>query len=495
MSDGNRNITVIHPRTETAESPPKRRIAAYCRVSTQAEEQNHSLVAQISYYTKLIEEDSNAVLVDIYADRGTSGTRTRNRTNFLRLMDDCRAGKVDAIITKSVSRFGRNTVDTLVFTRELRNLGIDVYFEKENLHTCSAEGELLLTLMAAVAESESVSMSDNVKWGKRKRYEKGIIESLAVGTLLGYQQQDGEIFVVDEEAAIVRRIYDWFLAGRNYEYISERLREDGVPTKHPGATWANKTVSNILENEKYCGDCLFQKTFIESPLTHRATPNRGKLPQFLVEDVLPAIIPREEWLAVQELRKRHSGKGLKQSEEYPFTNMLVCPYCGKKYGSYTSATHNRELVFWYRCTSRHDHTAVDVPGMTYTPPSRLRVESPSPAMVAYREKYNHPVAARQMICSDIRIPFTYPQKVFVRAWNQLVSKKTRYLPILQRTIETTDNALTRFRAKEMVVSLESVGRLDGFDYALMLRTLDFIEVHSEEKMTVVFQSGIRISVK
>ena len=215
----------------------------------------------------------------------------------------------------------------------------------------------------------------------------------------------------------------------------------------------------------------------------------------MVEDVLPAIIPREEWLAVQELRKRHSGKGLRQSEEYPFTNMLVCPYCGKKYGSYTSFTHNRELVYWYRCSSRHNHTAVDVPGMMYTPPSRLRVENPSPAMVAYREKYNHPAAARQMICSDIRIPFNHPHKVFVRAWNQLVSKKTRYQPILQRTIETTDNALTRLRAKEMINLLDSVGRLDGFDYALMLRTLDFIEVHSEEKMTVVFQSGIRISVK
>ena len=182
-------------------------------MSTQAEEQSHSLTAQISYYTKLIEEDPNAVLVDIYADRGTSGTRTRNRINFLRLIEDCRAGKVDAIITKSVSRFGRNTVDTLVFTRELRSLGIDVYFEKENLHTCSAEGELLLTLMAAVAESESVSMSDNIKWGKRKKYEKGIIESLVVGTMLGFQQQDGEISIIEEEAAIVRMIYGWFLEG------------------------------------------------------------------------------------------------------------------------------------------------------------------------------------------------------------------------------------------------------------------------------------------
>lgn len=217
--------------------------------------------------------------------------------------------------------------------------------------------------------------------------------------------------------------------------------------------------------------------------------------QIQLNNVLPAIIPREEWLAVQELRKRHSEKGLRQSEEYPFTNMLVCPYCGKKYGSYTSATHNRELLYWYRCSSRYDHTAVEVLGMMYTPPSRLRVENPSAAMVAYREKYNHPAAARQMICSDIRIPFNHPHKVFVRAWNQLVSKKTRYQPILQRTIETTDNALTRLRAKEMIGLLDSVGRMDGFDYALMLRTLDFIEVHSEEKMTVVFQSGIRISVK
>lgn len=156
-------------------------------------------------------------------------------------------------------------------------------------------------------------------------------------------------------------------------------------------------------------------------------------------------------------------------------------------------TPNRELQNWYRCKSRRDHIAVEVPGMMYTPPSRKKVADPSPSMVAYREKYNHPTPPRQMICSDIRILFTYPQKVFVRAWNQLVSKKARYQPILQRTIEATDNVLTRYRAKEMIGLLDSVDRLDGFDYALMLRTLDFIEVYSDEKMTVVFQSGIRIT--
>lgn len=338
-------------------------------------------------------------------------------------------------------------------------------------------------------------MSGNIKWGKRKRYEKGILESLIVSNLLGFRQENGEVTIIEEEAAIVRQIYDYFLAGHNYEYITKRLRDEGVPTKRPGATWANKTVYNILENEKYCGDCLFQKTFIESPITHKSVPNRGELPQYLAENVLPAIIPKEEWLAVQELRNRHSGQGLKQSEEYPFTNMLVCPYCGNKYGYYITAGQNREVVNRYRCRSHHDHTSVDVPGMTFIPPSRLRVEKPSPALIAYREKYNCPAPARQMICSDIKIPVSYPKKVFIRAWNQMVSKKTRYQPILQRTIETTENALTRYRAKEMIGFLDSVGRLDDFDYSLMLRTLDFIEVHSEEKMTVVFQSGIRISVK
>ena len=492
------------------ESQPKRRIAAYCRVSTQAEEQHHSLVAQISYYTKLIGEDPDAVLVDIYSDKGTSGTRTRNRTNFLRLIDDCRAGKVDAIITKSVSRFGRNTVDTLVFTRELRSLGIDIYFEKENLHTCSAEGELLLTLMAAVAESEAVSMSDNIKWGKRKRYEKGIIESLAVGTMLGFQQKDGEISIVEEEVAIVRRIYDYFLAGHNYQYISERLRKDDVLTKHPGSTWANKTVSNILENEKYCGDCLFQKTFIESPLTHKPIPNQGELPQFLVEDVLPAIIPREEWLAVQELRKRHSEKGLRQSEEYPFTNMLVCPYCGKKYGSYTSATHNRELLYWYRCSSRYDHTAVEVPGMMYTPPSRLRVENPSAAMVAYCRLMQATLTDCTGIDTEIESLLeeidvvTELTKRCIAENSQMAQNQEEYAARYNGFVERYEKAKARLEqlrttkaAREaqaeaigaFMFEVQELDALTEFDEKLWLTIIDTITVHADGRMTFKFQGG------
>ena len=237
------------------QSPPekrrKERVAAYCRVSTQAEEQIHSLAAQREFYEKSLSGNSEVEFVGIYADEGISGTRTRNRTQFLALIQDCRDGKVDRILTKSVSRFGRNTVDTLIFTRELRSLGVDVYFEKENLHSISPEGELLLTLMAALAESESVSMSDNIKWGKRYRYKQGLVTALAISNIYGYCKKNGEIAVNKAEAVIVRRIYKEFLDGKNYDEIIAGLTADGVPTRK-NATWYSRTVIGILSNEKYC---------------------------------------------------------------------------------------------------------------------------------------------------------------------------------------------------------------------------------------------------
>ena len=493
MDEKRNKTTIVIPVQSPVESK-KIRIAAYCRVSTQAEEQNNSLMAQIDYYTKLYADDEKYELVGVYADRGTSGTRTRNREEFLKLIEDCRARKIDAVITKSVSRFGRNTVDTLMFTRELKELGIDVFFEKENLHTYTAEGELLLTLIAAVAESEAVSLSDNVKWGKRHRYKKGIVESLTLGIMLGFTQQDGSIGIVEEEANTVRMIYDLFMLGHGYQYISSFLKTNGIPTKYPGSTWENTTVFKILHNEKYCGDCLFQKTYISDPIKHKSSPNRGELPQYFVEDVLPAIIPKDMWLAAQELQKRHAGKGHQHKESLPFSHMLICPFCGNTYVNYVSATHNKELVSWFRCKSYKLHTAVLVPGVMYTPPSRERIADPTPELIAYREKYNRPTPPRPMICSDIRIPREQPKKAFVQAWNLIVGKKTRYQASLQRTVITTENPLTRYRAKEMISLLDTVGRIKEFDFQLMLRTLDFVEVSPPDKLSFVFQCGIRITV-
>ena len=288
------------------------RVAAYCRVSSGQGEQLHSLAAQISHYTQVLSGDASCQFVGIYADRGISGTQVKHRAEFLRLMEDCRAGLVDQVITKSVSRFGRNTVDTLLYTRELRNLGIDVYFEKEHLHSCSAEGELMLTLMAALAESEAENMSENIKWGKRRRYEKGRVESLALANLYGYRKDGGALAIVPEEAAVIRRIYFEFLDGLNYEQISQGLNTDGIPTRRGNDVWFNRTVMNVLTNEKYMGDCLFQKTFHIDPISHKKVPNKGQLPQYYLEDCVPVIVSKEVWtLARLEIQRRQTWKPIR----------------------------------------------------------------------------------------------------------------------------------------------------------------------------------------
>lgn len=489
-----RKITPIF-RSIVKPDDPKKRMAAYCRVSSQNDEQLHSLAAQMRFYEDLLSQDENCVFAGIYADEGISGTRTKNRTEFLRLIEDCRGGKVDGIITKSVSRFGRNTVDTLVFTRELRSLGVDVFFEKENLHSCSPEGELLLTLMAALAESEAVSMSDNIKWGKRRRFEKGLVGSLAIANIYGYCKLNGEVAINEQEAAVVRRIFKEFIDGFNYNEITDGLLSDGIPTRRAGATWANTTVKNILSNEKYCGDCRFQKTFIQDPISHKSVPNRGELPQFLVEDCLPDIIDKEIWNVAQEIRKRHTQETKPPCRESPFRGIMYCGICGKPFGSYYYHGVGRELIPGFRCVSRHDKSGVEISGMTYTPPHKATyTKNPTPELEEYRKRYCKGAQPRQMLCSDIRISIDRPEKAYVQAWNLIVSKKARYQATLRRTADTSDDVLMRYRAEEMISLLDEVGKIPAFSYTMMLKTLDRIEVTPSRKLTFLFQSGIRVTV-
>ena len=485
---------VILPKPEESK---KKRTAAYCRVSSSSEEQLHSLAAQTSYYENFFATAKDAEFAGIYADSGLSGTRTKNRAEFLRLIEDCRAGMVDAIITKSVSRFGRNTVDTLVFTRELRNLGIDVFFEKENLHSCSPEGELLLTLMAAMAESEAVSMSDNIKWGKRKRFEKGMIESLALNNIYGFRKTAEGIEIFETEACVVRHIYELFLSGLGYAEIAKRLNAENAPTRRDGSVWESTTVKNIITNEKNCGNCLFQKTFIRDPLSHKSRPNKGELPQFLVEDCLPSIIDKETWLIAQRMRERNHRNGSSvPSEEYPFAGMLFCGICGAPVGFYYSKGEGFVMKTVYRCSSRKTRTAKAVEGVTYTPPHKSNyTKNPSPGLIEYREKYGGQyLQPRPMICTDIRIPLDRPQKAFVQAWNYIVGQRGRYQATLIRTVENNDDVLIRYRAREMLELIDSIGRLNAFDFPLMLRTLDRVETTADEKLTFTFQSGIRITI-
>jgi len=455
---GRKVIPYFPPKLE---SKGKKRIAAYCRVSTDMEEQLHSLEAQTAFYTKSLTEDEGSEFAGIYADEGISGTMAKNRPQFQKLIEDCRSGLINGIVTKSVSRFGRNTVDTLVYTRELRALGIDVYFEKENIHSCNSEGELLLTLMAAFAESESVSMSDNIKWGKRRRYEQGLVESLALPNIYGYCKKDGELATNEQEAIVVRRIFREYLDGSGYERIASGLNADNIPTRRGNDIWYNKTVQNIVLNEKYVGDVIFQKTFNLDGISKKHIQNRGELPQYIVEDCIPVIVDRTTWQLVQlEVKRRQERQLIVPKPEYPFKGRIVCGTCGRSVVQQSiRGTGGIYNIIW-RCSSRI---------------TRLKTET------------DH--------CDiDSRVRYGRPEQVFTQAWNLMVSKKQMYHASLKRTAALNEDALIQYRAKELSRLLDEVGRIPEFDFVFSLKVLARMELQPNGKLTAVFLAGVRITL-
>ena len=267
-----RRYAAARPLTE------RLRVAAYARVSTDDEEQQTSYEAQVDYYTKKIRENPEWIFVEVYADEGITGTSTKRRKNFNRMIDDAMAGMIDRIITKSVSRFARNTVDTLTTVRKLKEKGVGVTFEKENIDTLDSKGELFITIMSSLAQEESRSISENVTWGWRKRIADGKV-SVAYAHFLGYEKgPDGKMQIVEEEAKVVREIYAMFLDGKTPSGIAAALTKRSVPTPAGKATWQASTVKSILSNEKYRGDALLQKTFTVDFLTKKAKVNEAKRP-------------------------------------------------------------------------------------------------------------------------------------------------------------------------------------------------------------------------
>ena len=482
---------IIEPHSA---EPGKKRIAAYCRVSSLSEEQVHSYHAQVDYYRNLFGNDDSVIFVGVYGDAGISGTRAANREGFMRMMEDCRRGEIDCIWTKSVSRFGRNTVDTLIYTRELRSLGIDVYFEKENTHTLEPTGEMLLTLMAAFAESESAAMSDNIKWGKRRRFEGGHVETITIHNLTGYKQANGVVTIVESEAAVVRRIYQEYLDGYNMNEIARRLNADAVPTKTESAEWTGTQIRNILMNEKYCGDCILQKTYVTDPILHHHARNRGELARYYVAACYPVIIEKELWLIVQEMIKRYGSKLMTSQEDYPFKRKLYCSICGDAYVQHQSFGTGRVRIFTYRCGKYRTDGGVEVPGMTYTPPHKATyTKNPTPELVVYREKYSKKSVPRTLRCTDIRIEIDQPAKAFVLAWNLMISHKYRYLPLLERKADDED-ILVRYFSSVLRQLIEDGERLDEFDPRLFRKTVEKIDVQPTGKLAFQFKAGITITV-
>ena len=364
-----RKVTVIPPIAEMQgesriDMRPKR-VAAYCRVSTDREEQEHSFETQKAMYTEMIMMKPTWQMAGIYADEGITGTVAKKRPGFMKMIEDCRKGKIDMIVTKSVSRFSRNNLDCLMYVRELKQLGIPIIFEKEGINTIQVSSELLLTLFGALSQAESESISMNVKLGIRQSLKNGNVR-FSYKTFLGYRKgADGQPEIVPEQADIVRRIYNDFLAGATYLEIAKRLTEENVPTMGGGNRWFSERIKSILKNEKYKGDALLQKTYITDPISKRVKKNNGELPMYYVENSHPAIIERRIFDKVQEEIARRAGKkkvkqtGTKTelgrySGKYALTELLYCGECGTPYRRCTWSRNGKKKIVW-RCVSRLDY--------------------------------------------------------------------------------------------------------------------------------------------
>ncbi|WP_075367335.1 recombinase family protein [Desulfosporosinus metallidurans] len=343
----------------------KLRVAAYCRVSTELEEQQSSYQTQVEHYTREIQNNPKWIFAGIYADEGISGTNTKKRVDFNRMIEDCLASKIDMVLTKSVSRFARNTVDCITYIRQLKEKNIAVFFEKENINTLDGAGELLITILGSLAQEESRSLSTNTRWGIARRFENGQVY-LNHNRFLGYtKNQEGELVIVPEEAEVVKLIFRLYLEGNSCENIKKQLEEKGIKSPTGKNKWYSTTISHMLSNEKYMGDALLQKSYTTDFINKTRVKNNGIVPQYYVEGSHEAIISKELWNLVQEekarrnnirksIDKRATTDNGKYSSKYALSDLMICGECGKPYRRATWTKTKEKRIVW-RCFNRQEY--------------------------------------------------------------------------------------------------------------------------------------------
>ena len=461
-----REVTVI-PATKTArqnvnkqKDERKIRVAAYCRVSTDQEEQENSFKNQVDYYTRYIASHPEYELAGIYADEGISGTNTKKREEFKRMISDCETHKIDMVLTKSISRFARNTQDCLENYRKLKNLGVVVVFEKENIKSTETTGELLLTILSSLAQDESRNISENTKWGIRSKFQKGIPHDNA-SKFMGFDKgSDGRLVVNEEEAKLVRRVYREFLEGFSCSTIAARLNEERIPGVSGEPKWISPTIEGMLKNEKYMGDSLLQKHITMDFLTKKQVRNEGQIAQYYVKDSHIGIIPRDEWNAVQqELERRRSYKEEHKlghygygSELRPFSCKIICGKCGSIYGRKTH--YNRPGKTYWQCNTRCN-------------------EGPKS-------------------CKAENVPEETIHRVFIDAWNTVVSereKKEQYWTKKER--EGTE--LEQLRTRQMR-ELSNQGLIRDIIPELVQTVLESIVVKGNGGFEIRFLDGTELQV-
>ena len=523
-----KNVTVI-PATisqrtrKNTEARTRRRVAGYARVSTDSDEQFTSYEAQVDYYTQYIKNNPEWEFVKVYTDEGISGTNTKKREGFNQMVADAVSGKIDLIITKSVSRFARNTVDSLTTIRKLKEKGVEVFFEKENIWTFDSKGELLLTIMSSLAQEESRSISENITWGKRKQFADGKV-SLPYKQFLGYRKgANGLPEIVPEEAEIVRLIYRMFMEGKSQSYIARYLMDNNFPSPSGKKTWQVSTVESILTNEKYKGDALLQKCFTVDFLTKKTKVNEGEVPQYYVENSHPAIISADVFEMVQvEIRRRkesptrHSGVGI-------FASRIVCGDCGAAFGSkvWHSTDKYRKVV--YQCNHKFSgekkcttptFEEEQIKSMFVIAVNRL-IENKAEIIRNYEEMRD--LIFDTSALETERDALNEELTVVAELIQKVVDENARTAQNQDKYREKYDSLVARFeKAKERIAEIarlksdkesrrlqadsfmKELKKLDSlvteFDEKLWYTLVDCIMVYSKEDIRFVFRDGAEIKI-
>ena len=526
-----RKVTIIPATPKRAEpgkpANQKLRVAAYCRVSTDSEEQINSYKNQLAYYTEKISSKSEWKFAGIYADEGITGTSMKHREDFKRMLRACREGRIDLILCKSVSRFGRNSVDVLRTIRALRERGIGVMFEKEAVDTRTMNSELILAFHSAFSQSESESISGNVRWGLRKAYENGTIQ---IGpNLYGFRKgQEGAVEIDEEKAKVIRQIARWFLDGDSLHTIVDKLAQRQIPSPKGKDTWSTATLHSLLTNEKYKGDALLQKTYRPSLFSDRAVQNDGDLPKYYVEGVLPRILEPEVFDRVQEeLAKRSAKRPTSEKAKTPFgrysgkyalSTLVVCSKCGALYRRVTWYRKGEKQVMW-RCGTRLD-------GKSNCPDSPTLEENKlqSAVMEAISKQYIHKDNALEVTMQSIRsvlTPETADSEYTIRTKINELQKERKNL--IAKALAENDDGKYDFQFTRIKQELEGLqAQLEGvqavqkaqavdevrmaeiaallakfkesdltFDDLLVRKVVETVRVESTEKLEITFKDGNR----
>ena len=513
--------------------PRQLRVAAYCRVSTDDEEQLTSYEAQQTYYTDKIMTNRDWTMAGIFADEGITGTSARKRPEFLRMIRQCRQKKIDIILTKSISRFARNTVDCLNYIRVLRELGIAVIFEKENINTLEADSEILNTMLGAFAQAESESISANVRWGKRQAMREGKAH-IQYNRLYAYKKgEDGNPKIIPEQAEVVQSIYDQYLTGASLRMIKDRLESEQIPNGAGTIHWTLSSIRSILTNEKYCGDVLLQKTYVSDCISRKVIRNTGQLPMYLVQNHHEGIVDRKTFDAVQtEMARRNAGKSPSKknavtgmtsyASKYALSERLVCGECGTLYRRCTWSRLGKKRVVW-RCVSRLDYGTKychNSPTLDEEPLQQAILSAINSVMsqksslirqiTSAMELELAPVPGQSMSLADIEQRLTElsdqtRELVAKAATAQDSSPYTSQLRAIMNEAaalkekraylekQRQDNVQIVQRIEDAAATMEQTSaNISEWDEALIRQLVDTVKVHSAEKITVYLRGGVQI---